>query len=118
MIDEIIRLYGQDMKKEMLSKYKTFASYPKSIKAKNYFFKQSTENVFSTLSSFGRTKLVIRLNPKFMKLAIKTYANPFFSEVDIIYVFPFVIVFTAIQIKSLVFPSAILLWKKRFLLIA
>ena len=48
MIDEIIRLYGQDMKKEMLSKYKTFASYPKSIKAKNYFFKQSTENVFST----------------------------------------------------------------------
>lgn len=31
MIDEIIRLYGQDMKKEMLSKYKTFASYPKSI---------------------------------------------------------------------------------------
>ena len=36
------------MKKEMLSKYKTFASYPKSIKAKNYFFKQSTENVFST----------------------------------------------------------------------
>ena len=37
-----------------------------------------------------------------MKLAIKTYANPFFSEVDIIYVFPFVIVFTAIQIKSLV----------------
>ena len=48
MIDEIIRLYGQDMKKEMLSKYKTFASYPKSIKAKNYFFKQSTEHVFST----------------------------------------------------------------------
>ena len=40
--------HGQDMKKEMLSKYKTFASYPKSIKAKNYFFKQSTENVFST----------------------------------------------------------------------
>lgn len=53
-----------------------------------------------------------------MKLAIKTYANPFFSEVDIIYVFPFVIVFTAIQIKSLVLPSAIPAWKKRFLLIA
>ena len=33
--------------------------------------------VASTLSSFGRTKLVIRLNPKFMKLAINTYANPF-----------------------------------------
>ena len=47
MIDEITRLYGQDMKKEMLSKYKIFASYPKSIKAK-IFFKQSTENVFST----------------------------------------------------------------------
>lgn len=45
---EIVDENLEHMKKEMLSKYKTFASYPKSIKAKNYFFKQSTENVFST----------------------------------------------------------------------
>ena len=38
----------------------------------------------STLNSFGRTKFVIRLNPKLIKFAIRTYISPFFSDVDII----------------------------------
>ena len=47
MIAEIIRLYSFDMKKEYLIHYKKFASYPKSLKSKKYFWRQSTRGIFS-----------------------------------------------------------------------
>lgn len=47
MIAEIINLYGFDMKKEYLIHYEKFASYPKSLKSKLYFWRQSTRGIFS-----------------------------------------------------------------------